>query len=79
MILIIVIDLIVCIATVNTTSRLTWALGRDNAFFGSKYLAEVHPKYEVPMWSLWANAVVVAVLGVLYMASTTGKSSLPMT
>lgn len=63
MILVLIIDLIVCIGTVNTTSRLAWALGRDNAFYGSKYLARVDAKLQVPVWSLVANAVIVAILG----------------
>lgn len=67
-----VISTIVCIATANTASRLTWALGRDNAFYGSQYLGKNNQKLQVPVWSIVANAVIVGIFGFLYLASTTG-------
>ncbi|KAJ5812682.1 hypothetical protein N7474_008983 [Penicillium riverlandense] len=74
-VLLLTIDLIVCVATVQTMSRLTWALGRDNAFVWSHYLAQVHPKLEVPLWSLIADGVIVGFLGCLYLVSTVGIAS----
>lgn len=59
----------------QTTSRLTWALARDDALILSTYLSRVHPDLNVPVQALLFNAAVVLLTGCLYMASTTGKSS----
>ncbi|KLU86863.1 hypothetical protein MAPG_05871 [Magnaporthiopsis poae ATCC 64411] len=75
MVLILIISLVVSIATAQTASRLTWALGRDNAFYGSSYLAKVHKQLGVPVRALVANTVIVGVFGFLYLASTTAFNS----
>lgn len=45
-------------AVQQTSSRLTWALARDNAFLGSDRVARIHPRLHVPVWALLANFVV---------------------
>lgn len=55
----------------EVTSRLTWAFARDNAILGSKLLDRVHPKLQVPVWALLANAFVVLIIGCVYVGSTT--------
>lgn len=54
----------------QTASRMTWALAQDGGLFGAKYLASIHPKLDVPVWSLVANAVVVLILGCIYLGSS---------
>lgn len=61
-------------AVQQTSSRLTWALARDNAFLGSDRVARIHPRLHVPVWALLANFVVIFACGCLYVVSTTGKS-----
>jgi choline transport protein len=72
MALIFAIGLIVCVATANIMSRLTWALVRDKAFYGSQYLEKVNEKLQVPVWSISSNAGIVSIFGFMYLASTTG-------
>lgn len=59
-------------ATQQTSSRLTWALARDNAFKASSVIGQIHPKLQVPVWALLGNAIVIFCTGCLYLASTTG-------
>ena len=59
-------------AVQQTASRLTWSLGRDNAFLLSKrYLSVVHPKLQVPVYALLFNAVVVFIIGFIFLGSST--------
>lgn len=58
-------------AIVEVSSRLTWAFARDNALFGSRFLGEVHPKLQVPVWALVANAGVIFIIGCIYLGSST--------
>lgn len=60
----------------QTTGRLTWSLGRDNAFLYSGRLGSIHPGLGVPVWALIFNAVIVGVIGVLYVASTTAFNAI---
>ena len=71
--LIYVLSIMVLVGTTETSSRITWSLARDDAFYGSAYLSHVDPKLKVPVWSIVANTVACAVMGCLYLASTTGE------
>ena len=71
--LIYVLSVMVLVGTTETSSRITWSLARDDAFYGSAYLSQVHPTLKVPVWSIVANTAACAVMGCLYLASTTGK------
>ena len=57
-------------ACIEVTSRLTWAFARDNALLGSTKLGQVHSTLQVPVWSLLANAVVVFIIGCIYLGSS---------
>ena len=54
----------------ETASRLTWSLARDNALIGSRWLGKMHPKLEVPVWSIIFNAFIVFVIGCIYLGSS---------
>ena len=71
--LIYVLSVMVLVGTTETSSRITWSLARDDAIYGSAYLSQVHPTLKVPVWSIVANTAACAVMGCLYLASTTGK------
>ncbi|EXJ86696.1 hypothetical protein A1O3_03649 [Capronia epimyces CBS 606.96] len=60
----------------QTSSRLTWALARDNAFSFSHVISRIHPTLHVPVWALLANYVVIFCCGCIYMASTTAFNAL---
>jgi len=65
----IVINFVVLIACQHTASRLTWAFARDNALVFSSKLGHIHSKLEVPVWALLVNALVVCLLGFIYLGS----------
>ncbi|KAI5459483.1 amino acid/polyamine transporter I [Mariannaea sp. PMI_226] len=54
----------------EVASRLTWAFARDNALLGSSSLASVHPRLQVPVWSLIVNATVIFIIGCIYLGSS---------
>lgn len=59
-------------AVQQTASRLTWSLGRDNAFvFSTRFLSVVHPRLQVPVYALLFNAVVVFIIGFIFLGSST--------
>lgn len=58
-------------AVQQTASRLTWSLGRDNAFFGSNFLGRMHTSLQVPVWALVFNNFVVFIIGFIYLGSST--------
>ena len=60
-------------AIYETTSRLIWSFARDNGFLFSRFIGEVNPKLDVPVWAILLNGFVVLVAGCIYLASTTGK------
>lgn len=59
-------------AVLQTTSRLTWALAKDNALMFSNIFERVHPSFDVPVSSLFLNAAMLALCGCIYLASSTG-------
>ena len=62
------------IAVLQTSSRLTWSLARDDALLGATHLKRMHPKLGVPLWALLFNAAWVLVLGIVYLGSSTGMN-----
>ncbi|KAH7182187.1 amino acid permease-domain-containing protein [Fusarium sp. MPI-SDFR-AT-0072] len=54
----------------QTASRMTWAFALDGALIGSEHLASIHPSLQVPVWSYVLNAIVVCILGCIYLGST---------
>ncbi|KID85312.1 Amino acid/polyamine transporter I [Metarhizium guizhouense ARSEF 977] len=58
-------------ACVEVTARLTWSFARDNAIIGSKFMGSIHPRWEVPVWALVANATVILIIGCIYLGSST--------
>ncbi|KAJ5375252.1 hypothetical protein N7517_007258 [Penicillium concentricum] len=54
----------------QTASRLTWSLARDHAIIGSKWLSKIHPKFEVPVWGLFFNFVIMFIIGCIYLGSS---------
>lgn len=60
-------------AVLQTASRLTWALAKDDALIFSSTLQKVHPGLGVPVSSLLVNTASMALCGCIYLASSTGK------
>jgi choline transport protein len=71
MILLFIAATVALIAVQQTASRLTWSLGRDNAFLGSKFLGRVHSSVQVPVWALVLNNFIVFIIGFIYLGSST--------
>lgn len=59
-------------AITETMSRQTWAFARDNALIGSGKLQQLHPRLQVPVYALIATWALVAIVGVVFVASATG-------
>lgn len=57
-------------AVMQTASRMTWAFALDGALIGSEHLASIRPLLQVPVWSYVLNAIVVCILGRIYLGST---------
>jgi choline transport protein len=54
-----------------TCGRTLWALARDRATPYPSIFGRVHATLEVPVWSTIASAVLVTILGCIYVGSTT--------
>lgn len=57
------------VAGLQTASRLTWSLARDDALIGSHALGRIHPGLEVPVNAVLASTFVIFLLGFLLFAS----------
>lgn len=71
MIILLVAGVIALIAIQQTASRLTWSFARDHALVGSRSLGKIHPKLNVPVWSLVANNSIVSIIGCIFLGSST--------
>ncbi|KAJ5387185.1 hypothetical protein N7509_009726 [Penicillium cosmopolitanum] len=60
----------------QTSSRLTWAFARDDALILSKFIGRIHPQLQVPVYALLANALVIFMIGCIYLASSTAFNAL---
>lgn len=66
-----------CLVASHTwQSRLCWSFARDNGLPGSKYLAQVNSKLDVPIWAHTVSCIIVAILGCLYLGSYTAFNSM---
>ncbi|KAF4981435.1 hypothetical protein FZEAL_2747 [Fusarium zealandicum] len=54
-----------------TCGRTLWALARDGATPFPRVFGHVHERLDMPLWSTLATAVLVTVLGAIYVGSTT--------
>jgi choline transport protein len=71
MVLLLIAAIVALIAVQQTASRLTWSLGRDNAFlFSTRFLGVVNPALQVPVYALMFNSFVVFIIGFIYLGST---------
>lgn len=61
-------------AVMQTSSRITWSLARDNAIFKSRILATIHPSLGIPVWSTVASWFTISLGGCVFLASSTGTS-----
>lgn len=69
--------LVVCtfgglIACHTWQSRLAWTFARDGGLPLSSFLAKVHPKLDVPLNAHIFGSLMIALLGCLYLASSSG-------
>ena len=66
-------------AVQETSSRLAWAFARDKGLIYSNLFEKIHPRLEVPVYSLVLTWALLAISGCVFMASTTGKLKAPHT
>ncbi|KAF3174332.1 hypothetical protein TWF788_008710 [Orbilia oligospora] len=66
-----------CVIACHTwQARLAWSFSRDRGLPGSRYWAVVHEKLDVPLNAHTLSCVLVAILGFLYIASSTAFNSM---
>ncbi|KAJ9654884.1 hypothetical protein H2198_006157 [Neophaeococcomyces mojaviensis] len=66
--------LCICICLVGlyiTSGRTLWTLARDKATPFPNTLAKIHPTLNMPFWTTLLTAILVTVLGCIYLGSTT--------
>ena len=61
---------------IQTASRLTWSFARDDALVLSKFMSRLHPRFDVPVWAILANAGVVFIIGCIYLGSSTAFNAI---
>lgn len=59
------------ISIMTTASRLTWGFARDGGLPFDRYLAVVSDVWQVPVRSLWAQGILIGLIGVLYLFANT--------
>jgi choline transport protein len=64
------------LAGLATSGRMAWAFARDNGLPFSTTLATVHPRFQTPVASTVSCAVLMALYGLVYIASSTAYSSI---
>ncbi|KAL1957372.1 hypothetical protein VTO42DRAFT_6052 [Malbranchea cinnamomea] len=64
------------ISSMQTANRLIWAFARDGALPYSKKLYQIHPTLKVPVKSALLCWAIMAVLGCIYVASSTAFNAL---
>lgn len=64
------------IASHTWQSRLCWSFARDRGLPASRYLAHIHPTLDVPFNAHLASSTIVAILGCLYLGSSTAFNSM---
>ena len=59
-----------CVAVLAATSRVTWALARDDGIFFSSYLKRVDPRTQLPLWAIGFSVLVTLLLGLINIGSS---------
>lgn len=59
------------ISIMTTASRLTWGFARDGGLPFDRYLSVVNRTWQVPIRALWAQGILIALIGVLYLFANT--------
>ena len=59
------------ISVATTATRMTWGFARDGGFPWSRYFSHVSPTWKAPIRATWAQGILTALVGVLYLFSTT--------
>jgi amino acid transporter len=72
----VVLGMTIIIATQEASSRLAWSLARDKGLLFSRFLQDLHPRLDVPLWSLLLVWLLTFLCGFLYLASKTGEKPL---
>ncbi|KAL9099532.1 MAG: hypothetical protein Q9163_004980 [Psora crenata] len=66
-----------CLVTSHTWQcRLGWSFARDNGLPGSRYMSKVDGRLDVPICAHAVSCVIVAVIGLLYLGSSTAFNSM---
>lgn len=55
----------------QTASRLTWSFARDSGLIASSKLSHIDRRWQVPIWALCANGLVIFIIGCIYLGSST--------
>ncbi|CAP79665.1 Pc12g00380 [Penicillium rubens Wisconsin 54-1255] len=64
------------VANITGSSRQIWAASRDNCYPLSTWLAEIHPKHQMPMNAACLTAIFTTLYGVIFLRSTTAFASM---
>ena len=59
------------VSIMTSASRLSWGFARDGGVPWSIYFSHVNKTWKVPVRVLWAEGVIIALIGILYLFSST--------
>lgn len=62
--------------SMQTSSRLTWAFGRDDALIWSSKFGHISERWGVPIYALLFNSAVIFIIGCIYLGSTTAFNAM---
>lgn len=60
-----------CMSIFTTASRLTWGFARDGGLPFSLYLSHIDRTWKAPVRALWAQGILISLVGVLYLFADT--------
>jgi choline transport protein len=69
----IVMTIFILNAIQETSSRMAWSFARDNGLIFSSAFSQIHPKLQVPVYSLLLTYGLLVICGCVFLASTTGE------
>ncbi|PIG88379.1 amino acid permease family protein [Aspergillus arachidicola] len=72
----VVLGMTIIIATQEASSRLAWSLARDKGLLFSRFLQDLYPRLDVPLWSLLLVWLLTFLCGFLYLASKTAFNAI---
>ncbi|PLB50744.1 amino acid transporter [Aspergillus steynii IBT 23096] len=64
------------VASATTSSRQGYAFARDGGMFCNHKLAEISPRFQLPLWSIHLPYGITAVVGIVYLFSHTAFNAL---